>query len=176
MFKGIKTILFPTDLSKNCIPAFDFATLLSLQFQSKIVFLHVKEKIPDYIEGRLEGLLGEDQWQGIIDSHDNTIRQKLIGKRSSSKLIQMALEHLCEGNGSGDGACQSKEIVISDGDAPVADIIIETLKAHDCDLIVMGANRGVLSKQSVSGTLKSVMKHSEVPVVVVPYSHKIETD
>jgi nucleotide-binding universal stress UspA family protein len=176
MLKGIQTILFPTDLTKNCIPAFDFATLLSLRFQAKIVLLHVKEKIPDYIEGRLEGLLGEDQWEGIRDTYENSIRQQLIGKRSSSKLIRMALEHLCSAGDAVEGACPAREIVISGGESPVADTIVETAKEHGCDIIVMGSNKGVLSKQSVSSTVKSVMKRSEIPVVMVPYTHKIDTE
>ena len=177
MYKGIKTILFPTDLTPNCIPAFDFATLLSVQFQAKIVLLHVKERIPDYIEGRLEGLLGEDQWGDLRNNYENSIRQKLIGKQSSGRLIQMALEHLYNRSVPGDGvAAPVREVLVADGDTPVSEAITQTAKEHDCDVIVMGSNQGLLSKQSLGSTVKAVMKHSAIPVVMVPYSHKIETE
>lgn len=176
MYKGVKTILFPTDLSKNCIPAFDFATLLSLKFQAKIVLLHVKEKLPDYIEDRLEDLLGENKWDDLRHSYENTARMQLIGKQSSNKLIQMALEHFCTENEPNEGKCQPREIVITEAAGPISETIIETAKAHDCDIIVMGTAQGIISKQSVSSTIKSVMKRSAIPVVVVPYTHKLELE
>lgn len=176
MYKGIKSILFPTDLTRNCIPAFDFAMVLSLQFKAKIVLLHVKEKIPDYVEGRLEGLLGQDQWKEMMHAYENSIRQSLIGKRSSNKLIQMALKQLFGETDSGaeHQEMPAREIVISGGD--IAQTIVEQSKKHACNLIVMGSRKGVLSKSAVGSTLKAVMKASDIPVVVVPYGHRVEEE
>ena len=176
MYKGVKSILFPTDLTKNCIPAFDFAMVLSLQFKAKIVLLHVKEKIPDYVEGRLEGLLGEDQWKEMMHTYENSIRQSLIGKRSTNKLIQMALKQLIGEADSGEEhqGMPAREIVISGGD--IAQAIVEQSKKHACDMIVMGSHKAVLSKSAIGSTLKSVMKASEIPVVFIPYGHRMETD
>jgi nucleotide-binding universal stress UspA family protein len=176
MFKGVKTILFSTNLSKNCVPAFDVAVMLAMQFKAKIVLLHVLEKIPDYVEGRLEGLLGEDQWKEMMHSHENEIRQKLIGKRSSNALIQKALEHFCTEAGIDDDACgyQAREVVITDGD--VAESILAIAKAHECDVIVMGAPETRLLKKSIGTTTKSVLKKSKVPVIVVPVDPKEKKD
>ena len=176
MFKGIKTILFTTNLSKYCVPAFDVAVMLSMQFKAKIILLHVLETIPDYVEGRLEGLLGEEQWKEMMHSHENEIRQKLIGKRSSNTLIQKALEQFCVEAGIDDDACgyQSKEIVIDDGD--VAESILVNAKAHDCDIIVMGAPETRLLKKSIGSTTKSVLKKSKIPVIVVPVDPKEKKD
>jgi nucleotide-binding universal stress UspA family protein len=176
MFKGIKTILFTTNLSKNCVPAFDVAVMLALQFKAKIVLLHVLEKIPDYVEGRLEGLLGEDQWKEMMHSHENDIRQKLIGKRSSNALIQKALEHFCTEAGIDEASCgyQSREVVIEDGD--VTECILENAKRHACDLIVMGAHENRLLTKSIGNTTKSVLRKSKVPVMVVPIDPKEKKD
>lgn len=176
MFKGIKTIMFTTNLSKNCVPAFDVAVMLALQFKAKLVLLHVLEKIPDYVEGRLEGLLGEEQWKEMMHSHENDIRQKLIGKRSSNALIQKALEHFCAEAGIDDDACgyQAREVVIDDGD--VVESILANAKAHECDLIVMGAPETRLLKKSIGNTTKSVLRKSKVPVMVVPVDPKEKKD
>ena len=104
MLKSVKTILFATDLTKRSVPAFDAATLLALTFKAKIVLLHVLEKLPDYVEGHLAGLLGEDQWDKIMHAHQSEVRQALIGKRSSSKLIRKALEHFCSEAGIDDAS------------------------------------------------------------------------
>lgn len=169
MFKGINTILFTTNLTRNCIPAFDVAVFLALRFQAKIVLLHVLEKVPDYVGGRLEGLLGEKQWKEMIQTYENEARQTLIGKKSSSKLIRKALEHFCTEAGIDDKACgyQSREVVIDEGE--IAETIIQNAKKYDCDLILMGAHEGLIAKNTVGATIKSVMRKSAVPVMVVPF-------
>lgn len=172
MFKGINTILFTTNLSKNCVPAFDVAVMLALQFKAKIVLLHVIEKIPDYVEGRLEGLLGKDQWKEMKHHHENEIRQKLIGKRPSNALIQKALEQWCAAAGIDDASCeyQAKEVVIDDGE--IVESILVNAKTHACDIIIMGAPETRLLKKSIGNITKSVLKISKVPVVVVPVDPK----
>jgi hypothetical protein len=37
MQDGIKTILFATNLTQACRPAFDFAAILALRFQAKLI-------------------------------------------------------------------------------------------------------------------------------------------
>ena len=171
MLKGVKTILFATDLTRRSVPAFEAAALLALRFQAKIVLLHVMEKIPDYVQGRLSGLLGDDQWDAMVRQHQNTVRQKLIGKRSSGTLIRAALEHFCSEIGIDDDACgyQSREIVVADS-GDVAERIIEHAGAQDCDIIILGAREGIFAKQSIGGTIKSVLKKSKIPVMVVPFA------
>ena len=176
MFKGIKTILFTTNLSKNCVLAFDVAVMLSMQFKAKIVLIHVLESIPNHVESRLVGLFGEEKWKEMMHSHENEIRQKLIGKRSSNTLIQKALEQFCIDAGINDDACgyQAKEIVIDDGD--VAESILVHAKAHKCDIIIMGAPETRLLKKNIGNTTKSVLNKSKVPVIVVPADPKEKND
>jgi nucleotide-binding universal stress UspA family protein len=168
MFKDIKTILFTTNLTRNCVPAFDVAVMLALKFQAKIVLLHVLEKIPDYVEGRLAGLLGQEPWEEMLHSHETEVRQQLIGKRSSSKLVRKALEHFCTEAGIDAVSCghQSREVVIGDGD--VVESIIDNSKQHACDLIIMGGHEGYLLTTSIGATIKSVLRKSKLPVLVVP--------
>lgn len=168
MYKGIKTILFTTNLTKNCVPAFDYSVILATHFEAKIVLLHVMEKIPDYVEGRLKGLLGEEHWKEMVHAHETEIRQKLIGKRTSSKLIEKALEHICTQAGIDEATCghQSREVVIEDGD--IVESILENSKKHGCDLIIMGGHESHPLKKSIGNTIKSVLRKSKVPVLVVP--------
>jgi nucleotide-binding universal stress UspA family protein len=169
MLKNVKTILFATNLTRSSVPAFEAAVAFALAFQAKIVLLHVLEKIPDYIAGRLAGMLGEDQWRQMMDAYQAEVRQKLIGKRSSSKLVRKALEHFCTqaGIGSAASAFQSREIVVADS-GDVAERIIETAIAQECDLIILGAHEGLFTKQAIGPTVKSVLIKSTIPVMVVP--------
>ncbi len=168
MFKPIQSILFATNLSENCRSAFDFAASMATRYQATLVLLHVIEKIPEYVEGRLKGLLGEKQWQEISQSHADNARQALIGKKSSSKLIRDALDRFCVDAGIDDAACgyHSREIVVADGE--IVEEVIEQSKKYNADLIVMGTRDGFLSDNRIGQTIKSVLRNSKIPVMVVP--------
>ncbi len=174
MLRGIKTVLFATDLTRNCVPAFDFATLLALQFHAKIILLHVMEKIPDYVEGRLAGLLGEESWKEMMQAYEKEARQRLIGKRSSSKLILKALEQYCAQAGIDEASCgyQSREVVVADGN--IVESIIENSKKHACDLIIIGGQEERILRKSIGATVKSLLSRSKIPVLVVPPDPEIE--
>ena len=60
------------------------------------------------------------------------------------------------------------EIVVKEGDTIEA--ILKQATESQCDLIVMGASEGLLSGISVGKNIKSVLKKSKVPVLVVPAS------
>lgn len=168
MFKPIESILFATNLAENCRPAFDMAASLATRYQATLVLLHVIEKMPDYIEGRLRGLLGAQQWEDISQKHENEARQSLIGKKSSSKLIRAALEQYCAEAGIDDQSCgyHSREIVVCDGE--LVDTIVAKAKENNCDMIVMGAKEGLLAGTAIGATIKAVMRQSARPVLVVP--------
>lgn len=169
MVKPIKTILFATNLSQNCADAFDYVISLAVRYQASIVLLHVMEKMPDAVEGRLKGLLGEKKWKEIVQSHEKSARQILIGKRSSNALIQEALEQYCTDAGINDTECGyiSREVVIRDGE--IVQEIIDQSKEYGCDLIVMGARQGIISKDTAVGAhIKGVLRKSRIPVMVVP--------
>ncbi len=168
MFKQVSSILFATNLSESCRKAFDFTAAMATRFQATIVLLHVMEKMPDYVEASLRRHLGKEQWAELQETHERTAQEELIGKKSSNRLIREALDQFCSQVGIDDDACgyHSREIVITDGD--VVEDIIETSKKHNCDLIIMGTREGFLSKNSIGAVIKSVMRQSRIPVMVVP--------
>jgi nucleotide-binding universal stress UspA family protein len=60
------------------------------------------------------------------------------------------------------------EIIVKEGD--VVEVILEQAVEHKVDLIVMGASEGLLSGSSVGTNIKTVLKKSKVPVLIVPAS------
>jgi nucleotide-binding universal stress UspA family protein len=168
MFKTIKTILFPTNLSESCRLAFDYVAAIATRFQATIVLLHVIDKMPEFAVERLRGMLGNDQWEQLQKRKEYSAREVLIGKRSSNAMIQEALEQFCNQVGINDASCgyHTREIVISHGE-PVKKIN-HIAKKYQCDLIIMGARDGCLTNNSIGPTIKSVMRKSTIPVMVVP--------
>jgi nucleotide-binding universal stress UspA family protein len=176
MHKGIKTILFATKLNQESMAAFNLAAKLALQFQARLIILHVIEKIPDNIESHVKVFLGEKKWNAVRQGLENEAQQALIGKRSSGKLIRKALEHLCSEAGIDEASCgyQSREIVIGEGN--VVDSIIEYSKEQACDLIIIGSHENHRLTKSIGATIKSVLRRSKKPVLVVPADPDAESD
>lgn len=166
--KPVTSILFATNLTENCRPAFEFAASMATRYQATLVLLHVLEKIPDYVEARLRGMLGDEKWKEYTAAHEKTARDTLIAKKSDSKMIREVLENFCAEAGIDDDACgyHSREIVLTDGE--VVEDIITQARNYQCDLIVMGAHQGFLTGTSVGATIKNVLRGSKMPVLVVP--------
>jgi nucleotide-binding universal stress UspA family protein len=166
--KPVRNILFATNLSADCVSAFHFAAAIATRFQATLVLLHVVDKMPEYIESRLKGLLGDDEWKVKISSQISSARQQLIGKRSTNEMVRTALGHFCTEAGIDNDACDyhSREIVVTNGE--VIDDIIASAQKYECDLIVMGTKEGFLSHNSIGTTIKAVMRRTKIPVMVVP--------
>ena len=166
--KSISSILLATNLTENCNPAFEFAASLATRYQATLVLLHVLQKMPDYIEAYLRGMLGEEKWQAYTEAHEKTALNTLAGKKSDSRMIREALEKFCAEAGIDDAACgyHSREIVLTDGE--VVEDIVTQAKKHRCDLIVMGAHQGLITGTSIGATVKNVLRGSKIPVLVVP--------
>ena len=166
--KGVKTILFTSNLSETSRIAFSHAAVLAGQLNAKIVLLHVIEIIPGSYESRLVGLFGERKWHELLGQHKAEAQHALIGKISSRQMIRTALSEFCRESGISDDQCglPQNEIVVKDGD--VVEEILQQATEHDCDLIVMGASKGLLSGTAVGHNIKSVLKRSKVPTLVIP--------
>ena len=168
MLKPIRSILFATDLTPNCQPALDFTMALATRFQATIYLLHVIEKLPDSVSGRLKGLLGTHQWETMVGSHQESAHKSLLGKQSTSSGVREALRDFCKQENLDDDTCdfRSSEIIITDGE--LIEDILSSAEKNECDLIVLGGHKNIFTKSSFGNTVKGVLKKSKIPVTVVP--------
>lgn len=167
MLKPIKSILFATDLTENCQPAYDFTLSLAVKFQATIYLLHVIETLPENVEGKLKHLLGKHKWGDMVNSQQTNARRSLLGKRSTNQVVRDALNNFCNQARIEDEGCkvQTREIIISDGD--IDEEILQHAKGNKCDLIVLGGHRTLFAKNSIGSTMKSVLKNAKIPVTIV---------
>jgi nucleotide-binding universal stress UspA family protein len=168
MLKKIDSILFATNLSDTSRAAFNHAALLAIQLNAKMVLLHVIEKLPESYESLVISLFGKQQWDRVSSQHFHDARNMLIGKLSSQQIIRAALEQFCRDSGINQAQCGivSTEIVIKQGD--VVDTILQEAAAQQCDLIAMGASKGLVSGTTLGAHIKSTMKKAKVPVLMIP--------
>lgn len=176
MIPVFKKILFATDLSENSRHAFFFAASMAIRYDAEITILHVREKIPLNIEHALAGFLGEERWHEMQKAQETNARKILIGKRTDHELIRKALDTLWSSAGVGSDSCSfdMHKIIVKSG--KVVDEIIKTAGEKECDVIVIGAHKGLLGATAVSGVAKGVLHQARVPVLVVPPPEVIQAE
>jgi nucleotide-binding universal stress UspA family protein len=167
----IKKILFPTDLSKGAVHAFQYAGLIATLNRAEIIILHVLEDIPKNIEATLANYLGYERIAEIISEKEQNARSILIGKRRESILIREALEKFCQTPSSNkSGSVEPppvSEIIVKSGE--VVGEINRLCRDLDCDLIVMAyENQDMVAKTLGGGKTRRVLRQSRVPVLLVP--------
>lgn len=161
-----KTILFTSNLSAASRIAFGHAALLAKQFHAKLILLHVMERLPSSYEGYMIGLFGQDKVQEVMKRHKNEARHALVGKVTPSQMAKTALSEFCLESGIAETVTEPAEIIVENGE--VVEMIMKVAEERACDLIIMGAHTGLLSHASVGHTLKSTIKKSKIPVMIVP--------
>ena len=170
MAKQIETILFTSDLSETSRVAFGHVATMAAQLNAKIILLHVLEKIPETYEFRLKSLFGESSWDDIMVNHKEEAQHSLIGKISERQMVRTALSEFYRESDalSADGSDSSAQdqIIVMEGD--VIATILQQAEENKCDLITVGASRGLLSGTSVGRNIKSILKKAKVPTLVIP--------
>lgn len=168
MIPVIKKILFATDLTENSRYAFFFAASIASCCDGGITLLHVMEKSSISIEHSLASFLGDEIWQEMKKKQESKARNILIGKKKDDEMIRKALAQFCSSAGLVSDRCSftTDEIIIKSG--KVVDEIIRTAGDNGCNLIVIGANKGLLGTTSVGSIAKGVLQKASIPVLVVP--------
>jgi len=144
----IKKILWPTDLSGRAKHALNYVRSLTERYGAEIHVLYV---ITDFAHHR--GLYGNFE-QDHID--------KIIlweNKKANERLETICTQEL---NGC---PLYVKHVAVGD---PAQEIIKHTLK-ENIDMVVL-ATRGTGGHFQFGGVAEKVVKHSPVPVVIVPTS------
>lgn len=174
MSNKYKTILFTSDLLNASRVAFKQAAMLATQFDAKVVLLHVLEEGGIGYEGMLINLFGHDQWQKILKRNTEEAKHALVGKVTPKQMVRTALSELCKENNEEDEnfIALNSEIVVEKGN--VVDVILDKAAEFKCDLIVMGACKGLLAGNSIGNYIKYILKKSRIPVLVVPESLEVE--
>lgn len=168
MSNGYKTILFTSNLSQASRVAFKQAAILANQFNAKLILLHIMEGPSGNYEGFVSNLFSQDQWQQILKNNRDEAKHALVGKVTPKQMARTALSEFAKGDTEDDADYEipDYEILVKDGE--VIETILSEAKESAADLIIMGSCEGLLSGLSVGKNIKSVLKKSKVPVLVVP--------
>jgi len=148
----IRTILWPTDLSRNSLQSAKHVASLAEKYQAKIIMLYVATDLTSLYGGYAHEP-GEHHLQHF---------QEWELKQAKSKMQQICQTEL--------KACPNMEIRLVQGDA--ASEILKAVQAEKADLLVITTHgRGhdeIDQKSPVFGSVaEKVIRHSTVPVHLV---------
>ncbi|HLD47521.1 MAG TPA: universal stress protein [Desulfobaccales bacterium] len=147
----VRTILWPTDLSKNSIKAAKHVSSLALKYQAKIILMYVGVDLLSYF--RAYGDPSKDQLE-----HFQSWELKQAKKH---------LEGVCEQELK---ACPNIEVKLVQGDA--ASEILKAIKETKADMVVLtshGRGQEDLDQKSADfgSVAKKILANSPVPVHLV---------
>ncbi len=159
MIPQIKKILYATDLSKNSIFAFRYATKMAETYVAEIVILHVIEPIPSVAKHYMKIYVDESKWDEKM-KYEQDLAIERIKKR---------LEEFCRQETQEAPQCfdQVTNILVRPG-YPVEEIL-KAAGEEDCDMIVLGTHGKGFLKQTLLGSVAhSVLERADRPVFIVP--------
>ncbi len=154
-----KKILYTTDLSESGRYAFHHAASLSSHYGAEITAIHVVEGGPE-LDRRLLGYVDEKLWDEIKTRNLQEAKDILIKRKRDNVAISECVGQFCEEI----QADVKYSILVKMGD-PIEEIIKEA-ESGNYDLIIMGSHSQSL-KSVVGDTVKSVVRRSKIPVLVV---------
>jgi nucleotide-binding universal stress UspA family protein len=143
----MKTIICPTDFSKNAENAALYASGLADDFHAELILLHAYQSPAIHSDMPLVSITDAE---GTIKSNARKKLDALIKKISRGKKIKVT-SLLIEGLAS--------------------DIIAETADKKNADLIIMGTTgTSKFERLLIGSTTSRVMQHAECPVLCIPGS------
>ncbi len=159
MLPKIQKILYATDLSDNSKRAFGYAASVAQSFGAQMIVLHVVEPINPNTYMQISSMLGEAEWVNLQMGRDSQLSEEIM-----TRLKQFCLDLQTDLRSF---PLNEDQIQIRKG-LPV-DEIIGIAADEKVDLIVMGTHGyGLVKDALMGGTVRRLVRRSDIPVMVVP--------
>lgn len=168
MRTGFKNILLATDLSPNAHKVFQFAAVEALRHDAKLVILYVIAQSSENMEGIVSGLFGEEKWRDIQNEKTRFAKETILGKKPDYDLVKEALQNIAKAGDRAPHAVEFEdaEVVVADGNP--ATNILKVAKEKNCELIIMGAHKGLVGSTTFGSVAKAVVRETNIPVLLIP--------
>jgi len=165
----IRRILFSSDLSEDARHSFAFTMDLAGACGAEILILHVMDKLAPGTEERVATAFGPELYERLKHRKAESAQDILIGKKTAYARHRERMNRVLR-QAYGDAAVDSDavaEIHVTEGD--MVEKTLALARQAGCQLIVIGAHsRGRLQQAFTDGPVRKLLRHSDIPVLVVP--------
>ncbi len=163
-----KKILYTTDLSNSGRYAFHHAASLTKLFNAELTVFHVVEGGAD-LDRRLIGYVDEHLWEEIRTQDLREAMKALLSRKRDNAAVHKCVGQFCEdiqANMPEKHADILYDIEVKLGE-PSEEIVKKSI-GEGYDLIIMGAHKhGAVKTWMLGSTVKSVLRKSGIPVLIV---------
>ena len=151
----MKKVLIALDYDPSAQEIAETGYAFAKSMGAQVILLHVTADYVYYSSLDYSPILGYDSFSNLGALQTNTVEE--LGKAAASYL-ETTRQHL------GD---DSIETVVKDGD--FADVILETAKEMNIDILVMGTHsRRGINKILMGSVAENVLRNSEIPMFIIP--------
>ena len=151
----MKKVLIALDYDPSAQEIAETGYAFAKSMGAQVILLHVTADYVYYSSLDYSPILGYDSFSNLGALQTNTVEE--LGKAAASYL-ETTRQHL------GD---DSIETVVKDGD--FADVILETVKEMNIDILVMGTHsRRGINKILMGSVAENVLRNSEIPMFIIP--------
>jgi len=160
---NMRTILFATDLGENTRSIFRLAVSQARRYNARLLVLHAVEPlgstgtaiITNYLAGVAADRITKDMAEEILAIMEQRVQTFCLEGMAAFGL---------------DRTPETETLVVSGNPA---EVILETAKKYDADMIVMGTStRSFLGNAIMGTTARRVSRYTPVPVLLVPVTEK----
>jgi nucleotide-binding universal stress UspA family protein len=156
---NMKKILITLDYGPAAQKVAEQGFALGVTLRAKIILLHVVAEPSIYTRTAYSPIMGFGGYGA--DMMDADITESLVA--GSERFLEKTIEHL--------GGANSMAMSVVVGDA--ADVILDTIKKKDIDLVVIGSHSHRWMEDILLGNVtQKVLRESPVPVLVIPSKRK----
>jgi len=157
MLPTFDTILYCTKLGPNAAYTLRYAYSLAEKLSSRLIVLHVLERLDAHQEAVVEAFAGEGALQSAMEQEE----------RSAPVHRRKQIEELCA-EVAGGTSWQGVVDRILVGEGHVQEEILRHISALDAGLVVMGAHSESSLLEALLGTTaEKVSRRSHVPVMLI---------
>ena len=151
----MKKILIALDYNPSAQKVAETGHDLAKAMNAQTILLHVISEVTNYSSLNYSPIMGFGGFSSVDTVQTDTIEKM---KRSAQTYLDKSKQHL--GN-------EKIQTVVKNGD--YGETILETAKELDVDIIVMGTHsRRGLEKILVGSVAEKVLRHSLIPVFIIP--------
>jgi nucleotide-binding universal stress UspA family protein len=146
---ALQRILVATDLSEASEAIYRVADDLARRSGAQMTIAHIADLL-DYEEIRRETPIGLDDYMAKLRLGIRTAFERAVGERAAARPIRV-------------------EVVMKAHSVPRE--LLELARREEADLVVLGTHgRTGLARTVLGSVAEEVLRHAEVPVLVVPVS------